>query len=199
MSTLASSEKQNYVNKIKKKNPINIKDIKVKNNIEKINPNTIKIEEKKEIIIKTVEDEEEEKKQNLTKLKLFTALNNINDEINVKIDSKEKFRNPLLNLDCFINRPSSRKNKTDINNNYTNDKENIIEKVDSNLSLKTINEPNIQNQKEEYGTNNNDNDNNINDNNNDNNNNDNNNNVIIIMIIIMLMIIIIIINSMKII
>ena len=56
MSTLASSEKQNYVNKIKKKNPNNIKDIKVKNNIEKINPNTIKIEEKKEIIIKTVED-----------------------------------------------------------------------------------------------------------------------------------------------
>ena len=46
------------------------------------------------------------KKEN-PKKKLFMALNNINDEINVKIDSKDKLINNKLNLDCFINRQHS--------------------------------------------------------------------------------------------
>ena len=41
------------------------------------------------------------------KLKLFMALNNINDEINVKIDSKDNLFINNLNLDCFLNRQSS--------------------------------------------------------------------------------------------
>ena len=41
------------------------------------------------------------------KLKLFAALNNINDEINVEIDSKDRLANNNLNLDCFLNRQSS--------------------------------------------------------------------------------------------
>lgn len=41
------------------------------------------------------------------KKKLLKALNNINDEINVKIDSKDNLVNNNLNLDCFINKQSS--------------------------------------------------------------------------------------------
>ena len=41
------------------------------------------------------------------KLKLFMALNNINDEINVKIDSKDNLMINKLNLDCFLNRQPS--------------------------------------------------------------------------------------------
>ena len=148
MSSVSSTDKQNnYLNKIKKQNSKNIKE---NNNTEKINPI---IQGKKEIIIKTVEDEEEEKKQNLTKLKLITALNNINDQINVKIDSKDRFKNSVLDLDCFINRPSSRRNKTVVNNNYTYGIEKSKDKVESSSSLKDIDEQKVkrQNQKEEYG------------------------------------------------
>ena len=47
-----------------------------------------------------------QKKEN-PKKKLFMALNNINDEVNVAIDSKDKLINSKLNLDCFINKQSS--------------------------------------------------------------------------------------------
>ena len=141
MSTYEKSK--NTRNKAKKKNETN-SNIK----IGKLTPFIIK--EKVEII-KTVEDEEEEKKENITKLKLYAALNNINDEINVKIDSKDRFKNTALNLDSFINRPASRKNKTAENNLYTNSDENSLEKTGSKKSLKNNDNNNILiNQKEDY-------------------------------------------------
>ena len=64
MSSISSTDKQNnYLNKIKKQNSKNIKE---NNNTENINPI---IQGKKEIIIKTVEDEEEEKKTKSHKIK----------------------------------------------------------------------------------------------------------------------------------
>ena len=112
------------------------------------------IKQKKEVIIKTYEDEEEERKENNTKLKLFTALNNINDEINVKIDSKEKFKNAILNLDCFINKPSSRKIKTSEENYETNNDENDANKLSS---LKTLNSKDMKNNNEKNSNNSNNN------------------------------------------
>ena len=53
------------------------------------------------------ENKEGEQKKENPKKKLFAALNNINDEINVAIDSKDKLVNSKLNLDCFINKQSS--------------------------------------------------------------------------------------------
>ena len=141
MSTYEKSK--NTGNKTKKKNETN-SNIK----IGKLTPFIIK--EKVEII-KTVEDEEEEKKENITKLKLYAALNNINDEINVKIDSKDRFKNTALNLDSFINRPASRKNKTAENNLYSNSDENSLEKTGSKKSLKNNDNNNLLiNQKEDY-------------------------------------------------
>ena len=47
------------------------------------------------------------------KVKLINALNNINDEINVIIDSKDKLViNNHLNLDCFIKPQSSMSSNT---------------------------------------------------------------------------------------
>ena len=111
--TKLKPKNNNYIPKINNTEKINNKTL-----IERLTPITIK--EREEIVLKTVTNEEEEKKGNNTKLKLLAALNNINDEINVIIDSKDRFKNPNLNLDCFINRPS-KKNKTVVNKNINND------------------------------------------------------------------------------
>ena len=111
--TKLKPKNNNYIPKINNTEKINNKTL-----IERLTPITIK--EREEIVLKTVTNEEEEKKGNNTKLKLLAALNNINDEINVIIDSKDRYKNPNLNLDCFINRPS-KKNKTVVNKNINND------------------------------------------------------------------------------
>ena len=99
--TKLKPKNNNYIPKINNTEKINNKTL-----IERLTPITIK--EREEIVLKTVTNEEEEKKGNNTKLKLLAALNNINDEINVIIDSKDRYKNPNLNLDCFINRPSKK-------------------------------------------------------------------------------------------
>ena len=45
------------------------------------------------------------------KQKLYQALNNINEEINVRIDSKEKFKNPIINLEYFLNKNINKEKK----------------------------------------------------------------------------------------
>ena len=56
---------------------------------------------------KSSSNEDFSKHRDNPKLKLFAALNNINDEINVEIDSKDRLANNNLNLDCFLNKQSS--------------------------------------------------------------------------------------------
>ena len=126
--------KKQYSNKMQRNEKSENENIKSKT--QKLTPITLKE-------TKTEEDEEQERQQNITKLKLFTALNNINDEINVKIDSKDKFKNIPLNLDCFINRPSSRKNKTTINNYInTSSSNDIIENQNNNSEYNNNNKEN---------------------------------------------------------
>lgn len=70
------------------------------------------------------------------KLKLFMALNNINDEINVKIDSKDNLMINKLNLDCFLNRqPSLASDRTVSPEKFINNKKyknNFISPFNSN-------------------------------------------------------------------
>ena len=70
------------------------------------------------------------------KLKLFMALNNINDEINVKIDSKDNLMINKLNLDCFLNRqPSLASDRTVSPEKFINNKKyknNFISHFNSN-------------------------------------------------------------------
>ena len=70
------------------------------------------------------------------KLKLFMALNNINDEINVKIDSKDNLMINKLNLDCFLNRqPSLASDRTATPEKFINNKKyknNFISPFNSN-------------------------------------------------------------------
>ena len=145
MSSIPSNEKIKISEqKIKPKNDRkginNTEKIKNKNQIEQ---SPIIINENQEIIIKTENNEEDEKKENNTKLKLLAALNNINDEINVIIDSKDRNINPNLNLDCFINRPS-KKNKTVINRNLNN--EDALKKFINNDKIIKSNKTNKDNQ-----------------------------------------------------
>ena len=90
---------------------------------------------------------ESDKKEN-PKLKLFTALNNINDEINIKIDSKDNLFNNKLNLDCFINKkpttsgtksPEKFVNKA-INNNFISPPTNKDESFHPFIKTETNNE-----------------------------------------------------------
>ena len=55
--------------------------------------------------MRKVDDSYESEKENNTKKKLIKALNNIHHEINIKIDSKDTFKNNKINLEHFINRP----------------------------------------------------------------------------------------------
>ena len=70
------------------------------------------------------------------KLKLFMALNNRNDEINVKIDSKDNLMINKLNLDCFLNRqPSLASDRTVSPEKFINNKKyknNFISPFNSN-------------------------------------------------------------------
>ena len=70
------------------------------------------------------------------KLKLFMALNNINVEINVKIDSKDNLMINKLNLDCFLNRqPSLASDRTVSPEKFINNKKyknNFISPFNSN-------------------------------------------------------------------
>ncbi len=144
----------NYTMKKKKKLEINKKD-EMKHTFSE-EPFIIK--QKKEIVVKTQETEEEKRKEDNTKKKLFTALNNLNDEINAKIDSKDKFKNIALNLDCFINKPPSRKNNT-FENNETYSEENDSHRP---KSLRNANNLNINYGKDMSDKNNYNNNDNIN-------------------------------------
>ena len=63
------------------------------------------------------------------KIKLLNALNNINDEINVVIDSKEQLINTNLNLDVFIKKKSPKSsNMTKSPDKFVNVKPNIKNK-----------------------------------------------------------------------
>ena len=69
-------------------------------------------------------DDNEVKNSNI-KQKLYQALNSINEEINVRIDSKEKFKNPIINLEYFLNKNINKENNinnriNDLNNNVGN-------------------------------------------------------------------------------
>ena len=57
------------------------------------------------------------------KQKLYQALNNINEEINVRIDSKEKFKNPIINLEYFLNKNINKEKNI---NNRINNLNNIV-------------------------------------------------------------------------
>ena len=73
----------------------------------------MKSSEKNKNSLNNESDKKESNKKENPKLKLLSALNNINDEINVKIDSKDKlFNTNKFNLDCFINKQSLSSSRT---------------------------------------------------------------------------------------
>ena len=102
----------------------------------------------KETILKieNMDNKEINNKKATTKMKLFNALNNMNDELNVKIDSKEKFKN-AFNLNCFINKPKNSLTETNKEkyqlNNLTND--NVNMSINSPFSDKNMNMYNTDN------------------------------------------------------
>ena len=100
---------------------------------------------------KTFNNEVKEIKENDTiksenpKTKLLNALNNINDEINVVIDSKDKLINNNLNLDVFIKKKSS-KSSSSIKSpdKFVNIKQNIKNKYISPITDKEDEKPIIK-------------------------------------------------------
>ena len=100
---------------------------------------------------KTFNNEVKEIKENDTiksenpKTKLLNALNNINDEINVVIDSKDKLINNNLNLDVFIKKKSSKSSSsTKSPDKFINIKPNIKNKYISPITDKEDEKPIIK-------------------------------------------------------
>ena len=136
MNSFPSEGQINTFGNQTKNSPNNINDKYQNNQQEYSQEPSFSIKVNKEIEANIEDEEEEIKKENNTKKKLFTALNNINDEINVKIDSKDKFKNTVLDLNYYINRPSllMKKNTFEKNNESFNDNNNLSNNNNNNIN-----------------------------------------------------------------
>ena len=120
------------------------------NQVERVSKNSNKSQspskKKKSYNIRDKENKENDAiKSENPKTKLLNALNNINDEINVVIDSKDQLINNNLNLDIFIKKKSSKSSScTKSPDKFINVKPNIKNKYISPITDKDDEKPIIK-------------------------------------------------------